>query len=254
MKPSSYSAPPVNILPALPIALPIRVAAKQKEHGCLKNVFMDDRGFPDQSDEFDTLLHNIDGGKILRKLKHPPPSIDVPDSPFHFTFDESIHGARLKEQLDLSHLDPPTQLVVINLIKKYWSVFDEHGAWVPVQNYECVINTGNAPPIAVKKIQYGPKELPIMRKAIAALEKVSHIRQIHNGRWLFKAVLAPKPHQEQVEKIGDFVWRFCVNYVPLNSVTHIIAYPSHVAIPRCSTSLAMAGGCGYLTPHRDIIN
>ncbi len=132
MKPSSYSAPPVNILPAPPIALPIRVAAKQKERGRLKNVFMDDRGFPDQLDEFDTLLHNIDGGTILRKLKHPPPPIDVPDSRFHFTFDESIHGAQLKEQLDLSHLDPPTQLTVINLIKKYWSVFDKRGVWVPV--------------------------------------------------------------------------------------------------------------------------
>jgi hypothetical protein len=184
---------------------------------------MDDQDFPDQSDEFDTLLHNIDDGTILRKLKHPPPPIDVPDSQFHFTFDESIHGAHLKEQLDLSHLDPPTQLVVINLIKKYWSVFDERGVWVSVQNYECVINTGNAPPIAVKKIQYGPKELPIMRKAIAALEEVGHIRQIHDGHWLFKAVLAPKLHQEHVEKIGDFVWRFCVNYVPLNSVTRIVA-------------------------------
>jgi hypothetical protein len=87
-------------------ALPIRVAAKQKGRGRLKNVFMDNRGFPDQSDEFDTLLHNINGGAILRKLKHPPPPIDVPDLRFHFIFDESVHGERLKEQLDLSHLDP----------------------------------------------------------------------------------------------------------------------------------------------------
>jgi hypothetical protein len=172
-----------------------------------------------------TRCYTIDGGTILGKLKHPPPPIDVPDSQFHFTFDESIHGACLKEQLDLSHLNPPTQLAVINLIKTYWSVFNERGVWVPVQNYECVIDTGNAPPIAVKKIQYGPRELPIMRKAIAALKKVGHIRQIHDGRWLFKAVLAPKPHQEHAENIGDFVWQFCVNYVPLNSVTRIIAYP-----------------------------
>ena len=36
-----------------------------------------------------------------------------------------------------------------------------------------------------------------MRKAIAALKKVGHIRQIHDGRWLFKAVLAAKPHQDR---------------------------------------------------------
>jgi hypothetical protein len=33
-----------------------------------------------------------------------------------------------------------------------------------------------------------------MQDAIAALEKVGHIQQIHDERWLFKALLAPKPH------------------------------------------------------------
>jgi hypothetical protein len=172
---------------------------------------VDDRGFPDQSDEYDTLLHNVDGGPILQKLKHPPPPVDVPNPRFHLPYDESIHGGRLQEQLDLSHLDSSIQFVVTNLVKKYWSVSDERGVWVPVWNYECVIDTGDAPPIAVKKIQYGPKELPIMWKAIAALEKVGHIRQIHDGHWLFKVVLAPKPHQEHVKDISNFVWRFCVN-------------------------------------------
>ena len=201
---------------------------------------MDDRGFPDQSDEYDTLLHNVDGGPILRKLKHPAPPLDVHDPSFHFPFDEALHGERLREQLDLSHLDPSIRLKVTDLIKEFWSVFDERGVWVPVRNYECVIDTGKAPPIAIKKIQYGPKEIPIMRKAIAALEKVGHIRQIHDGRWLFKAVLAPKPHQEHVNDIDDFVWRFCVNYVPLNAVTRVIAYP----IPRCNTAVFIEFGTG----------
>ena len=51
---------------------PIRVADKSKGRRRIKNVFIDDCGFPDQSDEFDVLLHNIDGGPVLRKLKHPP--------------------------------------------------------------------------------------------------------------------------------------------------------------------------------------
>ena len=106
---------------------------------------MDDRGFPDQSDEYDTLLHNVDGGPILRKLKHPAPPLDVLNPSFHFPFDEALHGDRLREQLDLSHLDPSIQLKETDLIKEFWSVFDEHGVWVPVKNYECVIDTGNAP-------------------------------------------------------------------------------------------------------------
>ncbi len=44
-----------------------------------------------------------------------------------------------------------------------------------------------------------------MRKCIAALAKVGQIVQIHDGRWLFKALLAAKPHQEHVSNINDFV-------------------------------------------------
>ena len=79
-----------------------------------------------------------------------------------------------------------------------------------------------------------------MRNAVAALEKVGHIRQMHDGCWLFMCVLAAKPHQEQVRDIADFIWRFCVNYVPLNSVTHIIAYP----IPRCDSAVFVEFGNG----------
>jgi hypothetical protein len=111
---------------------------------------------------------------------------------------------------------------------------------VPVRNYECVIDTGDAPPITVKNIRYGPKELPILRKAIAGLKQVGHIRQIHDGRWLFKCVLAAKPHQEHVRDINDFFWRFCVNYQPLNYVTRIIAYPS----PRCDSAVFVEFGNG----------
>jgi hypothetical protein len=93
------------------------------------------------------------------------------------------------------------------------------------------IDNGDSPPIAVKKILYGPKKTPIMRKAVAALEKVGQIHQITDGCWLFKALLAPKPHQEHVHNIDNFVWHFCINYIPLNSITQIISYP----IPRCDS-------------------
>ena len=102
------------------------------------------------------------------------------------------------------------------------------------------IDTGNARPIVVKKIFYGERETVIMRQCISALAKVGHIRQIMDGRWLFKALLAAKPHQEHVRNIEDFVWRFCVNYIPLNGVTRIIAYP----IPRCDSAVFNKFGRG----------
>jgi hypothetical protein len=92
------------------------------------------------------------------------------------------------------------------LIRQYWCVFDYHCKFVPVCHYQCVINTESAAPIAVKKIQYGLQEILIIRKSIAALERMGRIRQIHDGQWLFKALLTPKPHQKQVQNIKDMVW------------------------------------------------
>ena len=170
---------------------------------------------------------------------HPMPDLDVDDPSFNVQFDEVVHGEILRKQLDLSHLDADVRNQVLALIKRYWCVFEESTIFVPVPHYECVIDTGSAPPIAIKKILYGHREEPIMRKCIAALEKVGHIRQIHDGQWLFKCLLAPKPHQEHVFNIADFVWRFCVNYIALNRVTRVIAYP----IPHCDTAVMTA--CGH---------
>ena len=186
---------------------PIRVAPKVKSRKRPRNVFQDDRGYPDQSDELDHLLHDVDGGPILRKRRHLMPSLDDIDPAFNIAYDEQKHGEKLKKELKISHLPPDVQELVRALVIKYWAVFDDSGLHIPVKDYECEINTGNARPIAVKKINYGPKESIIMDKAIAALAKLGHIRQIQDGRWLFKGLLAPKPHQEHITDIEDFVWK-----------------------------------------------
>ncbi len=63
---------------------PIRVAPKAKRQKRLQNVFLDDRGIPDQSNEYDHLLHNIDGGPVLRKLKHPALDLNALVDPVFF--------------------------------------------------------------------------------------------------------------------------------------------------------------------------
>jgi hypothetical protein len=85
---------------------------------------------------------------------------------------------------------------------------------------------------------YGPKETVVMHKSIAALAKVGHIRQINDGQWLFKALIAAKPHQEHISNIKDFVWRICVNYISLNQVACQIAFP----IPCCDHAVNVAFG------------
>ena len=150
LKALSYPAPastgPHDALGKLP-GLPIRLADKLKCCCCIKNVFTNHQRFPDQSDEFDTLLHNINGGSVLRKLKHPPPMLDVVDPSFSFSFGKALHGKTLRRNLDLSHLDTALQDTIYAMIRKYWAVFDNRGVFVPVKNYKCVINTGDSPPI-----------------------------------------------------------------------------------------------------------
>ncbi len=124
--------------------------------GKQKNVFLDDCGFPDQSKEFNSLLHNINGGTILRKRKHPAPKLDEIDPRFHAIYDEKLHGKQLRKNLDHSHLEPSIWATVYDLVQKYWFVFVDKGQFVPVRDYSCFIDTGTAKPIAVKKIHYGP--------------------------------------------------------------------------------------------------
>jgi hypothetical protein len=70
---------------------------KPKHPWWLTNVIVDDREFPDKSEYYKNLMHNIDGGPILRKLKHPPPSLDEVDPEFVCAYKKSNNGAQLKK-------------------------------------------------------------------------------------------------------------------------------------------------------------
>jgi hypothetical protein len=73
---------------------PIRVARKVRGKK-QSNVFLDNRGYPDQSHEFDVILHNVKGGPILCWRKHPAPPIDNIDPRFLLHYNEAHHGAKL---------------------------------------------------------------------------------------------------------------------------------------------------------------
>ena len=177
----------------------------------------------------------------MRCKKFPTPPLDVDYPTFNHAYSEELHGEKLRLELDVSYHSPKDASALISLIKEYWCVFDERGIFTLVCYYECVIDTGNTAP-TIKKILYGLWEIPIMRKSIAALEKVGQIHQIHDGQWLFKALLAPKPHQEHMCNIEDFVWRFCVNCIPLYQVTRLIVY----LIPCCNAAVDNDFGGRYI--------
>ena len=116
-----------------PSTEPIRVATRTRGRK-RQNVLYDNRGFPDQSHNFDVILHSIHGGCVLCKRKHPAPSLDDVDPAFLSIYNEAKHGQKLHSELNLSHLDKPTQTLVYRLFQKYWSVFDDKGRFLPVPN------------------------------------------------------------------------------------------------------------------------
>ena len=169
------------------------------------------------------------------------------DPNFGEEFNLATHGPEL-DQISLSHLTISQQSTLKSLLQKDWRIFSKKGVTVPVKDYQCEIDTGNARPVACKNPTFGPLELPIIKKAIEKLLELGHIRQIFDGAWLSKPLLAPKPHQENVTDISNFVWRFCVNYVGLNSVTKVFICLSLAATKLLETRLENPSGSGFSTP------
>ena len=117
LKASSYSTAPQ--LPAK--GAPIRVAPLPKRCKKLQNVFLDNQGFPDQSNKYNHLLHSIDRGTVLRKFQHPMTDLEGPIDPrFDYPFIPEEHKDIMRKQADLSHIDPTQQEQVYSLIREFW--------------------------------------------------------------------------------------------------------------------------------------
>ena len=102
------------------------------------------------------------------------------------------------------------------LIKAFWDVFAPEGIQRTMHGFEFAIDTGSLTPVCCKKPVYGPHESKIILKAMEALRKLSWIYLCASGGWGSPLVLAPKPHQETVKDINEFIWRVCVSYRGLN--------------------------------------
>jgi hypothetical protein len=118
------------------------------------------------------------------------------------------------------------------MVHKYWDVFHEAGVRLPILGFEFTINTGGSQPVCCRKPNYGPRESAIILKQQDVLIANSWIRKCY-GPWGSLIILVPKPHQEEVEKIEDFIWHMCCSYRKVNGVTLPFEYP----IPRCEDAI-----------------
>ena len=56
-----------------------------------------------------------------------------------------------------------------------------------------------------------------------------------DGPCVSQIVLAPKPHQDNISNIYDFIWMMCVSCRGLNKVTKPFEYP----IPSCDDAITL---------------
>ena len=131
-------------------------------------------------------------------------------------------------------VDPTTKDSLISLVNTYWDCFCEEGARQPIIGYEFDIDTGSSKPVCCKKPNYGPYESEIIMKQIFSLLMNDWIEEF-SGPWGSMIVLAAKPHEENITDITKFLWRMCVSYRKLNSVTK----PSEYPIPRCDDAVTI---------------
>ena len=130
------------------------------------------------------------------------------------------------------HTDYKTRLT--SVIHQYWDSFAPEGVSRPVLDYEFCIDTGDAKPVACRPPRYGIHESQIIDEQLTDLLArgwISRFPQLTG--WLSMIVLAPKPHQEHITNIVDFIWRLCVSYRGLNAVTLVYTFP----IPRCDEAI-----------------
>jgi len=169
---------------------------------------------------------------VFRPTEQEWKSVDRDDI---IDFDVLKHTAELDKGLKAStKVTSKIRMQVGNIIIKFWDSFCEEGARQTLLGYKFAVDTGDAKPVCCKKPNYGPYESKIIMKCIRALLGNDWIELCY-GTWGSAIVLAAKPHQEHVVDIKDFIWRMCMSYRKLNSVTKQFQYP----IPCCDEAISI---------------
>jgi hypothetical protein len=178
-------------------------------------------------------------GNSLWKSKSSALALAPPNPNFNYVYcpDKDV------DELDANlKLEPDMSVDMMNRVKafvqEFWDVFRKEGVKIPLRGYKMVINTGKHKPVACRQPHYGLHETPIMQKTIVKLLDLGFVKPDSTSPWGARITLAPKPHQENITEMEDYIWRFCINYIRLNMVTRLAEYP----IPRCNDAVMYGFG------------
>jgi hypothetical protein len=159
-----------------------------------------------------------------------PPRDDVEywDDKYQAEFDNGIKIGK--------HCPSGIKTRVIVVIKRYWDNLYKAGACRPIRGFEFVIDTGDATPVCCFSPVYGPHESNIINQQLEVLRSDFWSRRC-GGPWGSMILLAPKPHQENIDDIKDLIWRMCVSFWCLNLCNKPFIFP----IPRCADAIEDLG-------------
>jgi len=157
--------------------------------------------------------------------------------------DDLIKFDRIKHSKDFQkvnigkNVDDVTVTKINAIVTNFWDIFVPEGIKRPMLGFEFSIDTGSHTPVCCRKPHYGANESKVIMETIRTLKANDFIEECMQGGWGSPIVLAPKPHQEDVNDIKDLVWRMCVSYRNLNKVTNPFEFP----IGRCDAAIEDIG-------------
>lgn len=158
-----------------------------------------------------------------------PPRQDV------VTYNNVLHEDEFNAGVQWDTCPEDKRPKIEQILKDFWDVFAAEGLRKPIRGYQFHIDTGNVKPVCCKPPRYGPHETRIMSQLIQGLEQNGVIED-DDGPWGAMVVLAAKPNQAH-KHWSDYIWRLCVSYRQLNTVTRPFVYPSR----RCDDAVRAIG-------------
>lgn len=140
------------------------------------------------------------------------------------------------------HVDTSIRNLVLSIIKSNWDCFCERSVSRPVLDFELCIDICNATQLCFRKPNYRFHDWKVMNYNIIDLDGSGLITNCE-GSWGLLPLLDIKPRQEDFTDVNVIIWKLCVSYWPLNTISRSFEY----LIPRCNDSIENLGdSCGSL--------
>ena len=120
-------------------------------------------------------------------------------------YNEKVHKSVLQSLSIGTSTIRAIQSTSITIVKAYWDVFVPEGIKKTILGYKFKVDTGTSKGVCCRPPNYGHYEGDIIMEHICAFQNNNWIQKCPTGSYGAPIVLAPKPHQDDVDNLKDFV-------------------------------------------------